>query len=34
MVELVTIAHYFLVLSGMTNAFEVPVPADADQLPS
>ena len=34
MVELIAIAHYFLVLSGVTNAFEVPVPADGDQLPS
>jgi 4-carboxymuconolactone decarboxylase len=34
MVELVTIAHYFVVLSGVTNAFEVSVPADGDQLPS
>ncbi|HTZ35448.1 MAG TPA: hypothetical protein VMB84_05445 [Stellaceae bacterium] len=33
MVELVTIAHYFLVLSGITNAFEVAVPPDGDQLP-
>ncbi len=34
MVELITIAHYFTVLSGVTNAFEVAVPADGDQLPS
>jgi 4-carboxymuconolactone decarboxylase len=34
MVELITVAHYFMVLSGVTNAFEVPVPADGDQLPS
>ena len=34
MVELIAIAHYFLVLSGVTNAFEVPVPPDGDQLPS
>jgi 4-carboxymuconolactone decarboxylase len=34
MVELITVAHYFVVLSGVTNAFEVPVPADGDQLPS
>ena len=33
MVELITIAHYFTVLSGVTNAFEVAVPADGDQLP-
>ena len=34
MVELITIANYFAVLSGVTNAFEVAVPADGDQLPS
>jgi 4-carboxymuconolactone decarboxylase len=34
MVELIAIAHYFTVLSGVTNAFEVPVPPDGDQLPS
>ena len=34
LVELIAISHYFLVLSGVTNAFEVPVPADGDQLPS
>jgi 4-carboxymuconolactone decarboxylase len=34
MVELIAISHYFLVLSGVTNAFEVPVPPDGDQLPS
>jgi 4-carboxymuconolactone decarboxylase len=34
MVELITVAHYFVVLSGVTNAFEVPVPPDGDQLPS
>jgi 4-carboxymuconolactone decarboxylase len=34
MVELITIAHYFTVLSGVTNAFEVAVPPDGDQLPS
>ncbi|MGH7092149.1 MAG: carboxymuconolactone decarboxylase family protein, partial [Stellaceae bacterium] len=33
MVELITIAHYFVVLSGVTNAFEVAVPPDGDQLP-
>jgi 4-carboxymuconolactone decarboxylase len=33
MTELITIAHYFTVLSGVTNAFEVAVPADGDQLP-
>jgi len=33
MVELVAIAHYFTVLSGVTNAFEVAVPPDGDQLP-
>ena len=33
MVELVTIACYFTVLSGVTNAFEVAVPPDGDQLP-
>jgi 4-carboxymuconolactone decarboxylase len=33
MVELVTVAHYFTVLSGVTNAFEVAVPEDGDQLP-
>jgi 4-carboxymuconolactone decarboxylase len=34
MVELITVANYFTVLSGVTNAFEVPVPEDGDQLPS
>ncbi|HYM73455.1 MAG TPA: hypothetical protein VET89_10760 [Stellaceae bacterium] len=34
MVELITVAHYFTVLSGVTNAFEVAVPPDGDQLPS
>jgi 4-carboxymuconolactone decarboxylase len=34
MVELITVSHYFLVLCGVTNAFEVAVPADGDQLPS
>jgi len=34
MVELIAIAHYFTVLSGVTNAFEVGVPPDGDQLPS
>jgi 4-carboxymuconolactone decarboxylase len=34
MVELITIANYFTVLSGVTNAFEVAVPPDGDQLPS
>ena len=33
MVELITIANYFTVLSGVTNAFEVAVPPDGDQLP-
>jgi 4-carboxymuconolactone decarboxylase len=33
-VELIAIAHYFTVLSGVTNAFEVAVPADGDRLPS
>ena len=33
MVELIAIAHYFTVLSGVTNAFEVAVPEDGDQLP-
>jgi 4-carboxymuconolactone decarboxylase len=33
MVELIAISHYFLVLCGVTNAFEVAVPADGDQLP-
>ena len=34
MTELVTIAHNFTVLCGITNAFEVVVPPDGDQLPS
>jgi 4-carboxymuconolactone decarboxylase len=34
MVELIAIAHYFTVLCGVTNAFEVAVPPDGDQLPS
>ncbi len=34
MVELIAIAHYFTVLSGVTNAFEAAVPPDGDQLPS
>ena len=34
MVELITVSHYFLVLSGVTNAFEVAVPPDGDRLPS
>jgi 4-carboxymuconolactone decarboxylase len=34
MVELIAVAHYFTVLSGVTNAFEVAVPPDGDQLPS
>lgn len=33
-VELIAIAHYFTVLSGVTNAFEVAVPPDGDQLPT
>lgn len=33
MVELVAVSHYFLVLCGVTNAFEVAVPPDGDQLP-
>ncbi|HZK92150.1 MAG TPA: hypothetical protein VFC56_18580 [Stellaceae bacterium] len=33
LVELITTAHYFTVLSGVTNAFEVAVPPDGDQLP-
>jgi len=33
MVELITIAHNFTVLCGVTNAFEVAVPEDGDQLP-
>jgi 4-carboxymuconolactone decarboxylase len=32
MVELITIAHNFTVLCGVTNAFEVAVPEDGDQL--
>jgi 4-carboxymuconolactone decarboxylase len=32
--ELITVAHNFTVLCGVTNAFEVAVPADGDQLPS
>jgi len=34
MTELITIAHNFTVLCGVTNAFEVAVPPDGDQLPS
>ena len=34
MVELIAFAHYFTVLCGVTNAFEVAVPPDGDQLPS
>ncbi len=34
MVELITVAHNFTVLCGVTNAFEVAVPEDGDQLPS
>jgi 4-carboxymuconolactone decarboxylase len=34
MVELITVANYFTVLSGVTNAFEVAVPPDGDQLPA
>ena len=34
MVELIALAHYFVVLSGVTNAFEVAVPPDGDQLPA
>jgi 4-carboxymuconolactone decarboxylase len=32
--ELITVAHNFTVLCGVTNAFEVAVPPDGDQLPS
>jgi 4-carboxymuconolactone decarboxylase len=34
MTELITIANNFTVLCGVTNAFEVAVPPDGDQLPS
>lgn len=34
MTELITVAHNFTVLCGVTNAFEVAVPEDGDQLPS
>jgi 4-carboxymuconolactone decarboxylase len=34
MTELITVAHNFTVLCGVTNAFEVAVPPDGDQLPS
>ena len=34
MTELIAVAHNFTVLCGVTNAFEVAVPADGDQLPS
>jgi 4-carboxymuconolactone decarboxylase len=34
MTELITVAHNFTVLCGVTNAFEVTVPPDGDQLPS
>ncbi len=34
MVELIAVAHNFTVLCGVTNAFEVAVPEDGDQLPS
>jgi 4-carboxymuconolactone decarboxylase len=34
MVELIAVANYFTVLCGVTNAFEVAVPPDGDQLPS
>lgn len=34
MTELITIAHNFTVLCGITNAFEVAVPPDGDQLPA
>jgi 4-carboxymuconolactone decarboxylase len=33
MVELVTAANYYAALCGVTNAFEVAVPPDGDQLP-
>ena len=33
LVELTVIAHYFGVLSGVVNAFEVPAPPDGDKLP-
>jgi 4-carboxymuconolactone decarboxylase len=33
MVELIAVAHNFTVLCGVTNAFEVAVPEDGDQLP-
>jgi 4-carboxymuconolactone decarboxylase len=32
--ELITVAHNFTVLCGVTNAFEVAVPPDGDRLPS
>jgi hypothetical protein len=32
--ELIAVAHNFTVLCGVTNAFEVAVPPDGDQLPS
>ncbi|HEX3883277.1 MAG TPA: hypothetical protein VHW66_11510 [Stellaceae bacterium] len=34
LVELITVSHNFTVLCGVTNAFEVAVPEDGDQLPS
>ena len=34
MTELIAVAHNFTVLCGVTNAFEVAVPPDGDQLPS
>jgi len=33
LVELTAAANYFAFLSGMTNAFEVPAPAEGDKLP-
>lgn len=34
MTELIAVSHNFTVLCGVTNAFEVAVPPDGDQLPS
>jgi len=34
LVELTAIAHYFTLLSGVVNAFEVAAPPDGDKLPA
>jgi hypothetical protein len=34
LVEMTAIANYYVMLSGVVNAFEVPAPDDGDKLPA